>query len=156
MCLCVFVCVYCGQYVTVCLTFLVQYSQFHCYYYFYVFLVAQCMHISLYYILLYSGQSIIYIYISVFFWGCELHHIRFKEFSYKNKDIMENVAQTGEYGEWHSRLKISIPVLFVCLFFQMILVHIWAGLGLGWFLSTDQSREVWTWIKTLFVPDFNT
>lgn len=69
---------------------------------------------------------------------------------------MENVAQTGEYGEWHSRLKISIPVLFVCLFFQMILVHIWAGLGLGWFLSTDQSKEVWTWIKTLFVPDFNT
>lgn len=65
---------------------------------------------------------------------------------------MENDAQTGEYDQWHSRLKMYIPVFFF-FFVKTYLVHIWAGLGLGWFWSTDQSREVWTWIKTLFVPD---
>lgn len=69
---------------------------------------------------------------------------------------MENDAQTSEYGQWHSRLKMYIPVVFFSFFVKMYLVHIWAGLGLGWFWSTDQSREVWTWIKTLFVPDVNT
>lgn len=73
---------------------------------------------------------------------------------------MENDAQTGEYGQWHSKLKMYIPVFFFpCFFFflvEMYLVHIWAGLGLSWFWSTDRSREIWTWIKTLFVPDVNT
>lgn len=50
-----------------------------------------------------------------------------------------------------------IPVvLFLSFFVKMYLVHIWAGLGLGWIWSTGQSREVWTWILTLFVPDVNT
>lgn len=69
---------------------------------------------------------------------------------------MENDAQTGEDGHWHSRLKMYIPVDFFPFFVQMYLVHIWAGLVLGWFWNTDQSRKVWTWIKTLFVPDVNT
>lgn len=83
------------------------------------------------------------------------HTLQRVQCSYKNKDIMENDAQTGEYCQWHSRLKMCIPVFFLLLLFFLFkthLVHIWAGLGLGWFWNTDQSREVWTWIKTLFVP----
>lgn len=69
---------------------------------------------------------------------------------------MENDAQTSEYGQWYSRLKMYISVFFFFFSFFFVkpfLVHIWAGLGLGWFWSTDQLKEVWTWIKTLFVPD---
>lgn len=50
---------------------------------------------------------------------------------------------------------INIYIYFF-VFVQMYLVHFWAGLGLGWFWNADQSKEVWTWIKTLFVPDVNT
>lgn len=67
--------------------------------------------------------------------------------------LHKQVTMVSDTADWRS---LSQFYLFFCLFFQMILVHIWAGLGLGWFLSTDQSKEVWTWIKTLFVPDFNT
>lgn len=38
----------------------------------------------------------------------------------------------------------------------MYLVHFWAGLCLGWLWNADQLKNVWTWIKTLFVPDVNT
>lgn len=65
----------------------------------------------------------------------------------------KQVSKVSETADWRCESQFF---LFFFFFVQMNLVHIWAGLGLGWFLSTDQSREVWTWIKTLFVPDFNT
>lgn len=47
---------------------------------------------------------------------------------------MENEAQTGKYGQRHSRLHMYSKFQSSFLFFiKTHLVHIWAGLGVGWF-----------------------
>lgn len=78
------------------------------------------------------------------------HTLQGVKCSYKNKYIMENDAQTGEYGYWHGSFNKCIPVFFCS---SNILVHIWVGLGVGWFWNTDKSKKSWTWMKTLFLPD---
>lgn len=108
----------------------------------------------------FSGEFAQYMHIiffSIYIKGCELHHILFKEYSVHIKIkilckmMHKQVSMVSDTG-WRCIFQFSF-LFFFFLLDKMYLVHIWAGLGLGWFWSTDQSKEVWTWIKTLFVPD---
>ena len=77
------------------------------------------------------------LFFSIYIKSCELHHILFKEYSVHIKikilwkmmhKQVRKVSDTGE--DVYSRF------LFFFFFFfldKMYLVHIWAGLGLGWF-----------------------